>query len=55
MISAISAQLIADFAENLRVRIHAAQAGTPPAESRAAAPISGIRMVAQAVKNQFKR
>jgi carbon monoxide dehydrogenase subunit G len=55
MISAISAQLIADFAANLRARIQAAQTGAPPTENQAAAPISAIRVVAQAVKSQFKR
>jgi carbon monoxide dehydrogenase subunit G len=55
MISAISAQLIADFAHNLRTRIFAEDSGTPPAAAHAAAPISGIRVVAQAVKRQFKR
>lgn len=55
MISAISAQLIADFARNLRVRVVAAGQGDAPAAGSAAAPISGIRLVAQAVKNQFKR
>jgi uncharacterized protein len=55
MISAISEQLIADFAGNLRTRIHAVQTGEPLAESGGAAPISGLRVVAQAVKNQFRR
>ena len=58
MISAISAQLIADFAHNLRKRIFAADSGTsgtPPAQGHAATPISGIKVVAQAVKSQFKR
>lgn len=55
MISAISAQLISDFARNLRARVAAAENGTLPAAGHAATPISGIRVVAQAVRNQFKR
>ncbi len=55
MISAISAQLIADFARNLQARIDAVQAGVPLPDGGAASPISGIRVVAQAVKSQFRR
>jgi carbon monoxide dehydrogenase subunit G len=55
MISAISAQLIADFARNLQARIDAARQGAPPPDSGATTPISGIRVVAQAVKSQFRR
>lgn len=53
MISAISAQLIADFARNLRTTMEAAASGAPAAG--ASAPISGIALVAQALKTQLKR
>lgn len=49
MISAISAQLIATFAENLRARI-LAPAETAPAEK----PISGLTLVAKALGSRFK-
>lgn len=55
MISALSTQLIADFAHNLRARVVAAGQGDAPVAGNAATPISGIRLVAQAVKSQFKR
>ncbi len=56
MISAISAQLISTFAENLRVRIQAVGAGgTTPPESQAAAEISGLTLIAKALGSQLKR
>jgi uncharacterized protein len=55
MISAISAQLIADFAQNLRASIHAAGGGGAAPERNSAAPISGVTLVAKALTRQFKR
>ncbi len=55
MISAISAQLIATFAYNLRARIQAVDAGgaVPPA-TKAASEISGITLLAKAWGNRLK-
>ena len=52
MISAISAQLIATFAENLRVKIQANGSSDAPA---AAPEISGLTLIAQVLGNSFKR
>ena len=56
MISAISAQLISTFAENLRARIQAIGAGgTTPPEPKAAVEISGLTVIAKAFGNRLKR
>ena len=56
MISAISAQLTATFAENLRARIQAADAdGAMPTEPQAASEISGLTLIAKALGNRLKR
>lgn len=56
MISAISAQLTATFAENLRARIQAVEAGeTLPVEGQAAPEISGLTLIAKALGNRLKR
>lgn len=49
MISAISAQLIATFAENLRARIHASGEPAP-----AAGEISGLTLIARALGQRLK-
>ena len=54
MISAISAQLVADFARNLRATIAAGASGVAAPEG-GTAPISGMALVAQALKSQLKR
>ena len=55
MISAISAQLIATFAENLRARIQAVDAdGAVPPATKAASEISGITLLAKAWGNRLK-
>ena len=56
MISAISAQLISTFAENLRGRIQAVEAGgaTSP-ETQATSEISGLTLIANALGNRLKR
>lgn len=54
MISAISAQLIATFAENLRARIQAADGGGAAPASQAAPEISGITLLAKALGNRLK-
>lgn len=55
MISAISAQLIATFADNLRARIQAVDAGgIMPSASQAASEISGITLLAKAWGNRLK-
>jgi carbon monoxide dehydrogenase subunit G len=54
MISAISAQLISTFAENLCARIQAAD-GAPLPESLADSEISGLTLIAKALGNRFKR
>jgi uncharacterized protein len=55
MLSAISAQLIADFAENLRLKIEGTEAGAAVPGNSAAQPISGLTLVAKALRNPFKR
>lgn len=56
MISAISAQLTATFAENLRARIQAVDAdGAMPPESQAAPEISGLTLIAKALGIRVKR
>jgi len=56
MISAISEQLTETFAENLRVRIQAADAGGSVApESQAVSEISGLTLIAKALGNRLKR
>ncbi len=52
MISAISAQLISLFAENLRARIQAGGAVAP--ESQVAPEISGLTLMARALGNRLK-
>jgi uncharacterized protein len=51
MISAISAQLISTFAENLRTRIRSLDSGAP---APAVAGISGLSLVAKALGNRLK-
>ena len=56
MIAEISAQLISTFAENLRARIQAAEAGeAAPAEGQAAPEISGLTLIAKALGSRLKR
>ena len=56
MVSAISAQLTATFAENLRARIQAAETGgTAPPEPQTASEISGLTLIAKALGNRLKR
>jgi carbon monoxide dehydrogenase subunit G len=56
MIAGISKQLVSSFAENLRARIQAAQAGeTAPAASRATPEMSGFKVLAQVLGNRLKR
>lgn len=55
MISAVSAQLVADFARNLRAALETAASGAPAPGGAATAPISGIALVAQALKAHLKR
>ena len=57
MISAISAQLMSTFAENLGVRIQAVELGraTPPEPAHKAAPeISGLTLIAKTLVNRLK-
>ena len=55
MISAISAQLIATFADNLRTRIQAADAdGVVPPAPKTAAEISAITLLAKALGRRLK-
>jgi len=55
MISAISEQLTATFAENLCARIQAADAGgAMPAEPQAASEISGLTLIAKALGNRLR-
>ncbi len=54
MISAISEQLIATFAQNLRARIQAADGGGTAPASQATAEISGITLIAKALGNRLK-
>lgn len=57
MISAISAQLMSTFAENLGVRIQTAALGraTPPEPAHKAAPeISGLTLIAKTLVNRLK-
>ncbi len=53
MIAAISEQLIATFADNLRVRIQLA--GAAEATPRTAAEISGFTLIGKALGSRFKR
>lgn len=56
MISAISAQLIATFAANLRARMETEKGGAVSAPSTpAAAEISGLTLIAKALGSQLKR
>lgn len=56
MIAAIAAQLMSTFAENLRARIQALEAGGAVApESQAAPEISGLTLMAKALGSQLKR
>jgi carbon monoxide dehydrogenase subunit G len=54
MISDISAQLIAAFAQNLHARILAAGAGSADVMTPAAAEISGLALIAKALGNRLK-
>lgn len=55
MISAISAQLISTFADNLLGKIHAASAGNVMAPGNQDAPeISGFTLIAKALGNRLK-
>ena len=54
MISAISEQLIATFAQNLRARIQVVEAGGFPAEAPAAGEISGLTLMAKALGSRLK-
>ena len=57
MISAISAQLIATFADNLRARIQAAEpagATCPEPAHKAAPEISGLTLIAKTLVNRLK-
>ena len=54
MISAISEQLIATFARNLRARIQAVEAGGAPAEAQAVSEISGLTLMAKALGSRLK-
>jgi carbon monoxide dehydrogenase subunit G len=56
MITAISAQLITTFADNLRTRIqHAGTPGSTPAAAQAAAEISGLTLIGKALGSRLKR
>lgn len=54
MISAISAQLIATFADNLLARIHTVDGGGVSTEAKAAGEISGLTLMAKALASRFK-
>jgi len=55
MISAISEQLIATFALNLRARIQAVEAGgSAPAETQVTPEISGLTLMAKALGSRLK-
>jgi carbon monoxide dehydrogenase subunit G len=55
MISAISAQLISTFADNLRKRIQLAGAGeTAPVAASASAEISGLTLIGKALGSRLK-
>jgi len=55
MISAISAELVAEFSRNLRARIQAAESGAPSAENPTAPQISGLTLAAKVLSNRLKR
>jgi uncharacterized protein len=53
MISAIASQLIAAFADNLRVRIQAADRSVAPLPSQNTTEISGLTLIVKAWGNRF--